>query len=173
MWKQKSKNSEKRESARRSDDELGLGPGAARVGAVRVAREFDLIRVFQAEGLLEALSNLKQDLLALIEAPALATGVVAVTAAVERLADGAGPKTNAVEALADVDDDSHDLAVAVILQGLANSSKHDVQPEGVNVDELLVAERERPLATVLVLRVFPLGADALLEEVVVGLERKL
>jgi hypothetical protein len=48
-----------------------------------------------------------------------------------------------------------------------------VQPECVDVDGLLVLELERPLASVLVLCVFPLGPYALLEEMVVGLERKI
>jgi hypothetical protein len=45
-----------------------------------------------------------------------------------------------------------------------------VEPESVDVDGLLVLELERPLAAVLVLRVFPLGPNVLLEEVVVRLE---
>jgi hypothetical protein len=48
-----------------------------------------------------------------------------------------------------------------------------VQPERVDVDGLLVLELERPLAAVLVLRIFPLGPYTLLEEMVVGLERKI
>ena len=45
-----------------------------------------------------------------------------------------------------------------------------MQPERINVDCLLVLELESPLATVLVLRVFPLGTYALLEKMVIGLE---
>jgi hypothetical protein len=45
-----------------------------------------------------------------------------------------------------------------------------VQPEIVNVDQLLLLELESPFATVLVLRIFPLRADASLEEMIVGLE---
>ena len=41
------------------------------------------------------------------------------------------------------------------------------------MDAALVAEGVGPLAAVLVLGVFPLGADVLLEEVVVGLEGQL
>jgi hypothetical protein len=48
-----------------------------------------------------------------------------------------------------------------------------VEPEGVDVDGLLVLELEGPLAAVLVLRVLPLGPYVLLEQVVVGLEREV
>lgn len=47
-----------------------------------------------------------------------------------------------------------------------------MQPELVDIDALLVAEGVGPFAAVLVLGIFPLGADALFEEVVVGLEAK-
>lgn len=45
-----------------------------------------------------------------------------------------------------------------------------MEPQRVDVDELLLLELESPLAAVLVLRVFPFGPDAGFEEVVVGLE---
>jgi hypothetical protein len=45
-----------------------------------------------------------------------------------------------------------------------------VQPQLVDRDGLLLLERVRPLSTVLVLPVLPLGSYALLEEVIVGLE---
>ena len=48
-----------------------------------------------------------------------------------------------------------------------------MEPERIDVDRLLVLELERPFAAVLVLRIFPLGANTLLEEVIVGLERKI
>lgn len=48
-----------------------------------------------------------------------------------------------------------------------------MEPECVNVDGLLVLELERPLASVLVLRIFPLGPYTLLEEMVVRFERKV
>jgi hypothetical protein len=44
-----------------------------------------------------------------------------------------------------------------------------MQPEGVDIDGLLVFELKSPLSTMLVLKVLPLGADAGFEEVVVGL----
>jgi len=48
-----------------------------------------------------------------------------------------------------------------------------VEPECIDVDRLLVLELESPLATVLVLGVFPLGPYTLLEEMVVRLEREV
>jgi hypothetical protein len=87
--------------------------------------------------------------------------------------NGPCPETDTVEASPDVDHYTHDLVVLLILEVLANGCEHNVQPERVNVDGLLVLELERPLATMLVLRIFPLGSYALLEEVVVGLEREI
>lgn len=45
-----------------------------------------------------------------------------------------------------------------------------MQPQFVDGDRSLILELVRPLATVLVLGVFPLGPYALLEKMVVGLE---
>ena len=126
-----------------------------------MARELHGIVVLELEGPLEPLANLLEGLLALLRGPALA------------LANGARPETNTVEASPDVDHDAHDFVVLFVLEVLTDGSEHDVEPERIDVDGLLVLELEGPLATVLVLRVFPLGADALLEEVVVGLERKI
>jgi hypothetical protein len=48
-----------------------------------------------------------------------------------------------------------------------------VEPESIDVDGLLVLELESPLAAMFVLYIFPFGSDALLEKVVVGLEREV
>lgn len=48
-----------------------------------------------------------------------------------------------------------------------------MQPKCVDVDGLLVLELERPFSTMLVLCIFPLRPYALLEQVVVGLEREV
>jgi hypothetical protein len=45
-----------------------------------------------------------------------------------------------------------------------------VEPELVNWDVALLLELVRPLAAVLVLDILPFGADAFLEEMVIGLE---
>ncbi len=149
------------------DAELGFRTSAAGVGSVGVARELDRLVVLELERLLEPLSNLQQNLLALLLGPALAS------IAGDGAADSACPQTDTVEASPNVDDDTHDLVVVLILKVLANGSEHDVKPERVDVDGLLFLELEGPLAAVLVLCVFPLGSHALLEEVVVGLEREL
>lgn len=48
-----------------------------------------------------------------------------------------------------------------------------MEPELINWGGALVFELIGPLAAVLVLGIFPLGADALLEEVVIGFEGEL
>ena len=129
---------------------------------VGVTRELDRLVLLELESLLESLTNLLEGLLALLCCPGASCA-----------ANGASPQTNTVESSPNVDDYTHDLIVVLILKVLANRSKHNVKPERVDVDGLLIFELERPLAAVLVLRVFPLGANAPLEEVVVRLERQV
>jgi hypothetical protein len=149
------------------DGELGLRAGAAGMSSVRVARELYRLVLLELKGLLEPLADLKESLLALLSSPSLAL----------LASDGAAncpcPETDTVEASPHVDHDTHDLVVLLVLKVLADGCEHDMQPERVDVDGLLVLELERPLAAVLVLRIFPLGSYALLEQVVVGLERKI
>jgi hypothetical protein len=133
------------------------------MSSVRVARELYRLVLLELERLLEPLANLEESLLALFRGPSLA--LVAGNGAT----NGPCPETDTVEASPDVDHYTHDLVVLLILEVLANGC----EPERVNVDGLLVLELERPLATMLVLRIFPLGSYALLEEVVVGLEREI
>jgi hypothetical protein len=45
-----------------------------------------------------------------------------------------------VEALAGVDHDAHDLAVALLLKRLADGGEHDVKPELVDGDGALLLE---------------------------------
>jgi hypothetical protein len=45
-----------------------------------------------------------------------------------------------------------------------------VEPQLVDGDEFLLLELVGPLSTVLILLVFPFGADAFFEEVVIGFE---
>ena len=146
----------------RLDHELGLGSAGTRVGRVLVTRELDLLGARKSENLLEPLADLLQPLLALLWVSALNGGL-----ALGLLASGAGPETDTPEGLADVDDHTHDLVVLLVLEGLTDGGEHDVEP-GLVVG-LAVLEGVGPTATVLVLGVLPLGADAALEEVVVGL----
>jgi len=149
------------------DDEFGLRTGAAGMCGVGVTRELYGFLVVELERLLEPLADLEEHFLALLSSTGLAA--VARNSATNR----PRPETDTVEASSNVDDNAHDLVVLLVFEVLANGSKHDVQPERVDVDGLLVLELERPLASVLVLRIFPLGPYALLEEMVVGLERKV
>ena len=130
--------------------------------AIRVSRELHNISFLQAEDFLESTTDVLQDLEGLFGGTALAT-----------LANRPRPQTNTVESLAHVDNHTHHLIIAVVLESLANSGQLSVQPKVVDRDGTLVFERVRPLATVLVLGVFPLWADALLEEVVVCLKAQL
>jgi hypothetical protein len=149
------------------DGKLGLRAGAAGMGSVRVARELYRLVLLELEGLLEPLADLEESLLTLLRGPGLAL----------LAGDGAAncpcPETDTVEASPHVDHDAHDLIVLLVLKVLADGCQHDVQPERIDVDGLLVLELECPFAAVLVLRIFPLRSYALLEQVVVGLERKI
>ena len=149
-------------SARRLDGVLGLGSAGTGVGRVLVTRELDLLGAGKSKDVLEPLADLFQPLLALKRVSALNGGL-----ALGLLASGAGPQTDTPESLADVDDNTHDLVVLLVLKGLADGSEHDVEPS--LVVGLAVLEGVGPTATVLVLGVFPLGAHAALEEVVIGL----
>jgi hypothetical protein len=143
------------------------------VGTVGVAREFDLLRGRQLEDLLEFLANVQENVLTLLTASALATSNVTLSSAGNALSYGASPDTDTEEGLANIDNNTHDLAIILVLESLANGGHHDLKPETVDIDVALVLVLVRPLATVLVLGVLPLGADSSLEKVVVGLEREL
>ena len=155
------------------DSVLGLGTAASTMSAIRVAGELDDLAGGQVEELLEAVANVDEHLTALLGGAALAAGNVAISASGNALSYGASPHANAEEGLADVDDNTHDLTVLLILESLADGGEHDVQPNVVNGDAALLLELVGPLAAVLVLHILPFGADALLEQVVVGLEGEL
>jgi len=104
------------------DNILGFGSGAACMCCVCVPAEFKLLCCRKLKYFLESLANFHQ-----ILATACFSGC-------------AGPETNTVEALSDVDNHTHDLALAFILQGLADCGELCVKPELVNVDQLLVLE---------------------------------
>jgi hypothetical protein len=131
-----------------------------------MSRELNGFILLQLQSLFEALAEFHQHLLAIA---ALGFALLAT----ERLADSSCPETDTVETFANVDDNTHDLTIILIFKVLANSRKHNMEPEGVDIDGLLVLELKRPFATMLVLWVFPLWPHALLEQVVVGLESEL
>lgn len=155
------------------NSEFGLRTGATAVGGIGVTGELDRLVGRQLKNLLETLADLQQNVLALLDRAALTTGNVAIATVGNALANGAGPDSDAEESFADVDDNTHDLTILLVLEGFANGGQHRVQPDVVDVAVALLLEAVRPLATVLVLRVLPLGADALLEQVVVRLECKV
>ena len=126
--------------------------------------------VLQLQHLLELPPQPHQHLTALLDGPALATGDISVPSPGDALADRLGPKPDSIETFADVDDDAHDFAVVVLFERLADGSEHDVEPELVDGGGALVFELVGPFAAVFILGVFPFGADAFFEEVVVGFE---
>lgn len=134
-----------------------------------VARKLHDLAILQHEHLLQLAPNVLQNALALLRASALAARDIALSAAVDALAHRLRPEPDAVEAAADVDHHAHDLAVAVVLERLPDRGEHDVQPEVVDGGGFAL-EAVGPFAAVFVLGVFPFGADAFLEEVVVGFE---
>jgi hypothetical protein len=115
------------------------------MGGIGVTRELDPLVLLELQRLLEPLANLDEALLALLGS----TGLALVT--LDRTSNGSCPKTDTVETAPHVDDHTHDLVVLLILEVLADGCEHDVEPESINVDGLLVLELERPLAAVLVL----------------------
>jgi hypothetical protein len=149
------------------DGKLGLCACATGVSSVGVSRELYRLVLLELKSLLEPLADPEESLLALFRSPGLA--LLASNGATNCPC----PETDTVEASPNVDHYTHDLVVVLILEVLTDSGEHNVQPERVDVDGLLVLELECPLAAMLVLRVFPLGSYALLEEVVVGLEREI
>lgn len=132
-----------------------------------MTHELDRLLVCDLEDLLEAVADLHEDSLRLLR------GALGLTllGGVGLGACAAGPEADTVKGLTDVDDDTHDLVIVVILELLTNGREQDVEPDVVV--GLALLEGVGPAATVLVLRIFPLGADTLLEEVVVGLGSEL
>jgi hypothetical protein len=121
-----------------------------------VTRELDEVTCGKLQDVLKALSNLHESILI---APLCA--------------GGSSPNTDTVESLTNVDDNTHNLVGGIGLESLSDGRKHNVQPELVDVDTTLVLELVGPFSSVLVLDIFPLGTDTLLEKVVVGLEGKV
>jgi hypothetical protein len=134
-----------------------------------VAGELDLLAGRQLQNLLEPPADRQEDTPALLGSAALSTSDITISSVGNMLSYGASPHTDTIKRLTDVDDNAHDLPVVLVLEGLANSGHHDLEPETVDLDVALVLVLVRPLAAVLVLGVFPLGPDAGLEKVIVGL----
>lgn len=146
---------------------FSLGASAATVCAVGMARKLNDIRLLQTQNLLETTSDILQHLFTLCSGASLGALVTGQT-----LANGTSPETDTIESLANIDHDTHDLVVVVVFERFANGSELGVEPEVVNGDCALILEGIGPFAAVFVLLVFPFGADAFFEEVVVGFEAK-
>ena len=133
MGKHTSKRKRKAIIQRNLNGVLGLGTGAAAVGAIGVTGELDDIRLLKTEDVLEPPTDRLEDLLAL---GGCASGLVTRDA----LANGASPQADTVEALAHVHDHTHNLVVAVALEGLADGGQLCVQPQVVDGDGPLILE---------------------------------
>lgn len=125
-----------------------------------MTRKLNHIRIIKAKHFLEPTSNRLQHLLTLRLSPSI---LIARNA----LADGSSPQSNTVESLANVDHNTHDLVIGIVLESLADSGQLGVKPQIIDGDGALVAELEGPFSTVLVLGIFPFWTDAFLEEVIV------
>jgi hypothetical protein len=105
-----------------------------------VPRELDSLSSRQLQDFLELLADVQENLLTLLRGSALASCDIAVSATGNALADCAGPDTDTVEALSDIDYDTHKFPVVLILECLADGRKHHVEPELVDGDAALVLE---------------------------------
>ena len=85
------------------------------MGTLGMRVELDDLVAFQLQNFLELLTNSKEHISAFLRAATLSSCHIAVASTGNALTDGLGPDTNAVETLADVDDDSHDLAITLVL----------------------------------------------------------
>lgn len=135
-----------------SDNVLGLGSCASSMSGIGMTTELELLARRQLQYLLESCSNLHQRILA------------------TSLSGRSCPQSDSVETLSNIDDYAHNLVVSLLLESLSNSSELSMEPEFVDVDQFLVLELVRPLATMLVLLVFPFWSNTLLEKMVVGLD---
>jgi hypothetical protein len=103
----------------RLDRVLGLSTGGTGVGRVGVTHELDGLLVCDLEDLLEAVADLHENSLRLLRGALR----LASLGGVGLCAGAAGPETNTVEGLTNVDDDTHDLVVVIILELLANGAE--------------------------------------------------
>lgn len=108
----------------------------------------------------------------LFSAPPLPTRLVPLPTPGNALADRLRPEADAVEAASHIDHYTHDFAILVVLERFSDGGQHDVQPEVVDGGRLAF-EAVGPFAAVFVLGIFPFGADAFLEEMVIGLQGEL
>ena len=138
---------------------LGLGPARSRLGALGMAGKFNRFPITKPQDPLEVPADLHQRRV-LWRASPTTTGTPS-------------PETDSIEALADVDNDTHDLLILIGLQGLADGSKHDVKPEIIDRNTTLILELICPFTAMLVPGVFPFRANTGLKEVVVRFQTEV
>lgn len=92
-----------------------------------MTHELNRLLVCDLQNSLEALADLHEDGLRLLRS---ALGL-ALLGGVGLGAGAASPEANTVEGLTDVDDDTHDLVVVVILKLLTDGSEQNVEPDFV------------------------------------------
>jgi hypothetical protein len=110
------------------------------VCGIRVTREIDRLARWELEDILELATDVHQDLRALLNGSSLATSNVAISTTRNALADCASPETDTEEAFTDIDNDTHDLSIILLLKSLANGREHDVKPELINLNVALLLE---------------------------------
>jgi hypothetical protein len=119
---------------------LGFGTRASTLSAFGMTRELHHLLGRECQNLLELATDAHKDLLAFLWGTTFAACNISVAATWDALANCTGPDTDTVEALSDIADDSHDLAIAFLLQGLADGSEHNMEPQLVNINELFLLE---------------------------------
>lgn len=108
------------------------------MSTIRVARELNLFVIGELKNLLETSPNRHENVLTLFSATALATSNIAVSTARNAFANGTSPDTDTIEGLSHVDNDTHDLAIVLLLQSLTDGTHHNLQPQAVNIDVSLL-----------------------------------
>ena len=136
---------------------------------IRMSRELHLLFQIQHQHALELPPDILKHLLRLVGAPPLSARRIALSAPGEAAPHALGPEADSIVAAAHVHDDAHYLAVVGVFEGFADGGEHHVEPEGVD-GGVFALEAVGPFAAVLVLGIFPFGADTAFEEVVVGFE---
>jgi hypothetical protein len=152
------------------DRMFGLGSCTSAVSTVCVTGELNSLSGRNPQDVFKLPADVHENFLALFSGSALATSNIAITAIWNTLANGTGPYTDTVEALSNIDHDAHEFSVFLFLKSLADRRKHNVEPEFVDRNVLLILELVGPFSTVLILLILPFRPNTFLEKVVVGLE---
>ena len=138
---------------------------------IAMSRKLHRLPLLQLQHIFQPPPKAHQDLPRLVRAPTLPACHIALAPSRHTLPHCLRPQADSVKAFTHIDDDAHDFAVlGGGFEGLADGGEHDMQPEFVDGDGLVLFELVGPFTAMFVLRVFPFGADAFFEEVIVGFE---